>query len=196
MLYLLAQLLLQEKPLTKELNNDFRHLIQKMQEFRDHWETNVKEILNFLDYRLEFLYFIARDPASLACAKLSALRVKTYHGQLAEGISLGLFFHGAFQIFERSQSEKQGAIILLGNKEITEKGDKEMVIRLLKLIRERAGRIVILSNNAALKTWIAKDPEILVVDFDSKVEELAPVFENFILSLAFLKIAKEEGLVK
>lgn len=195
-LFLIAQLLINPNRINEDLFKNLSELPNKMEKFRDNWKKNIEKILEFLEYRLEFLYFISHDPASLACAKNSALRSKTYHGQFAEGISLGLFFHGPFQIFERNQSQKQGAIMLVGNRHLAKETEQPLLIRLVTLIRERAGRVIILSNNPALKEWFSQDPEILIIDFQAGVEELSPIFENFILALVFLQIAKRDNLLK
>ncbi len=195
-LYLLAQLLLNKNPFTPEIYTGLQGLISGMTLFREHWLSEIEKFLKFLEYRLDFLYFIARDPASLACAKLSALRAKTYHHQFAEGTSFGLFFHGPFQIFDRNQNRQQGAILLVGSKTIDREADQDMLLRLVRLIRERAGRIIILSNNPILRQWFQDVEEILIIDFNAPIEELAPVFENFILALAFLQVAKRDFLLK
>ena len=154
----------------------------------------------------------------IATAKLNALRLKTYHRQFAEGISLGLFFHGPFQIFERIEERKLGAMFLVGNKKfesyapknraivgesvvdnnlIKEKiGSKHTFIRMVNLLKKHTNRIVILSNNKSLDNWFKEDETISIINFHSEIEELAPIFENFILSLVFLRIAKRDHLVQ
>lgn len=195
-LLIIVRLLTEENPLSEAFKSQMTVLKSNLKQFQQTWEEEIEKILNFLEYRTEYLYFIARDPASLACAKLSALRSKTYHRQFAEGISLGLFFHGPFQIFERSQNKKQGAILLVGNRQLEQISDQTMLTRLVGLIRERAGKIIILSNNPDLKQWFRQYPEILIIDFHSPIDELSPIFENFIIALVFLKIAKREKLLK
>ena len=216
-LFLLAQLITGEDPASEEILKGIRSLTNEMMIFRKNREPIINNILDAIKGRLEFLYFIARDPASLACAKLNALRIKTYHRQFAEGTTSGLFFHGPFQIFERNEERKLGAIFLVGNKHldplkkenspiigqsivdntvIKEKiGSKHMFIRLVKLLRQNTERIVILSNNKSLHKWFQGDKKIIIVPFNSEIEELAPIFENFILSLVFLRVAKQDKLI-
>ena len=193
-LYLLSQLLLGKGFNLESIKKGTFGLISELKKFRKTWEKNVDQISDFLGYELQYLYLISKDPSSLACAKFAALIAKTYHRKFAEGIALGHFFHGPFQVFERRSEDKSiNCMMLVGDRE----GEKSnnTLIRLIDQIKIRAGKVVILCNNPSLSAFYKSDYDVLMINFNSPIIELSPIFETFILQLAFLKIAKKSGLI-
>ncbi len=192
-LYLLSQVLIKTGFDLENIRQGTLDLIGELKEFRHTWEDKIKKIVDFLNYELQYLYVISKDPCSLASAKFAALIAKTYHRKFSEGIALGHFFHGPFQVFERkTQNRTISCMMLVGDREDEESNN---IFRLIDQIRERAGKVVILNNNPSLSHFYRSDPDVLIVNFNSPIVELSPIFETFILQLAFLKIAKKSGLV-
>ncbi|UYP46209.1 hypothetical protein NEF87_002494 [Candidatus Lokiarchaeum ossiferum] len=193
-LYLVSQMLVGTDFNLDTIQKGSFELISELKDFRESWEKSVDQISDFLGYELQYLYFISKDPSSLACAKFAALIAKTYHRKFAEGIALGHFFHGPFQVFERRIEDKSiNCMMLVGDREGEESNNT--LIRLIDQIKIRAGKVVILCNNPSLSAFYKSDYDVLMINFNSPIIELSPIFETFILQLAFLKIAKKSGLI-
>jgi len=152
-------------------------------------------LIDFAGENIKVVYLISRDPISEASCKLLALNANSFVGAMCEGISLGLFFHGPFQIFERKQINTGIKCMMMGAYEPGET-EKETLPRLIELIRQRAGSIVLICNNKQLKEKFKDDSKVLVVNFNSDFTPLAPIFHSFIISSVFLRLSLNKGLIR
>ncbi len=191
-LYLVTQALFGNPPISDEFQAQFGNLIQAMNDYRNNWERSIKIIEEYLA-NFDYLYIIARDPASMGAASFGALHAKTFTQSLTEGIYISDFFHGPFQILEKKIRHREIRIILLVGEKTT---NEATIYRLVKLIHERAGKVLILSNNVAISKKYRDNPMVLVAEFDVEIPVMAPIFEIFILQLVLLKIAQKKGLLK
>ncbi|MHA1521975.1 MAG: SIS domain-containing protein [Promethearchaeota archaeon] len=191
-LYLLTQALFGNPHISAEFQAQFGHLIQAMDSYHHNWERSIKIIEEYLA-NFDYLYLIARDPASMGAASFGALHAKTFTQSLTEGIYISDFFHGPFQILEKKIRHREIRIILLVGEKTT---NEATIYRLVKLINERAGKVLILSNNVAISEKYRDNPMVLIAEFDVEIPAMAPIFEIFILQLVLLKIAQKKGLLK
>lgn len=189
-LNLVSRILSGNEPIQKDIRSGINILIKDMKKFSKSIEANTKSILEFIGDNFQFLYFISKG-ASLSTSYDAALSAESYAQIYSEGISLGLFFHGPFQVL----SEKTGCFILIGD-EIGEESNTELA-RLINLITERLGtdRVVLLNNNPGLSAKMKKNPNVLVIDYHSELPCLSPIFEMFILHFVFLEIANKKALI-
>jgi fructoselysine-6-P-deglycase FrlB-like protein len=191
-LYLVSNLLLGENPLNDEMYNNLTEFVNEMIKFREtQLDDVVEKIYNFFGSDFDFMYLISRDLASQSAAMLSALNAKSFSRFYTEAISLGLFFHGAFQIID----ENFNCVMLIGDYNREE--DKTLLPRLVNLISDRIGKgkILLLSNNKIVSAAVKNIPQILNVSFNATIQAFSPIFEVFIMQMAFLKISKERGIL-
>jgi fructoselysine-6-P-deglycase FrlB-like protein len=140
------------------------------------------------------LYIIARDPSSLSTAYLGALHAKTFTKILTEGIYISHFFHGPYQMLDKKEKGKENYvrfIVLVGDKI----SDRTELLRLLSLINDRGGEIVLLSNDPQLSQAFSGNQHIHSIDFDSPIPALAPIFEFFILQILLARITQRRGML-
>ncbi|MHA1729037.1 MAG: hypothetical protein ACTSWY_09920, partial [Promethearchaeota archaeon] len=148
-------------------------------------------ILNFFGTDFDFIYYISKG-ASLSSAYNAALAGKSFGHLYAEGLSLGLFFHGPFQV-----ADKNFRFILImgdnaGDPNITH--DELLLPRLINRITEKLGskKVLLLSNNSKLSSEMKNNPNVYIVDFKCGKSALSPIFEMFILHLINLEIAEKK----
>lgn len=194
-LYFISQILLGKDPISEDTHIKIMNFISELKEYRKIEPSQTQALINFTGEDIKIVYLISRDPVSEASCKLLALNANSFVGAMCEGISLGLFFHGPFQIFERKQINTGIKCMMLGAYEPGET-EKETLPRLIELIRQRAGSIVLICNNKQLKEKFKDDSNILVVNFDSDFTPLAPIFHSFIISSVFLRISLNKGLIR
>jgi glucosamine 6-phosphate synthetase-like amidotransferase/phosphosugar isomerase protein len=194
-LYFISQILLGKDPISKDIHNKIMNFISELKEYRKIEPVQTKALVNFLGEDFKIVYLISRDPVSEASSKLLALNANSFIGSMCEGISLGLFFHGPFQIFERKQINSKIKCVLIGAFEQGET-EKETLPRLIELILQRAGSMAIICNNSQLIKKFQDEPKISVVNFESYFTPLAPIFQSFILSTALLRISLNKGLIR
>ena len=193
-LYFISQILLGKDPISKDIHNKIMNFISELKEYRKIEPIQTKALVDFLGEDFQIVYFISRDPVSEASSKLLALNANSFIGSMCEGISLGLFFHGPFQIFERKQINTKIKCVMIGAFEPGET-EKETLPRLIELILQRAGSMAIICNNSQLIKKFQDEPKISVVNFESYFTPLAPIFQSFILSTALLRISLNKGLI-
>ena len=191
-MYLVTQALLGIPVVSAEFKTQFGHFIQELQDYIHNWERSTKIIEDYL-VDFDYLYLIARDPASMGAASFGALHAKTFTQSLTEGIYISDFFHGPFQILEKKIHHREIRIILLVGEKTT---NEDTIYRLVNLINKRAGKVLIISNNAAISEKFRDNPMVLIAEFDAEISVMAPIFEIFILQLVLLKIAQKKGLLK
>ncbi len=194
-LYFISQILLGKDPISDENHSKIMNFILKLKEYRIIEPTQTQVLVDFLGQDFKIVYVISRDPISEASSKLLALNANSFIGAMCEGISLGLFFHGPFQIFERKQINTQIKCVMIG---AYEKGEteKETLPRLMELIRQRAGSMALISNNKQLMKKFQDESKISVVNFESYFTPLAPIFHSFIFSSVLLRISLNKGLIR
>ncbi|WP_457558689.1 SIS domain-containing protein [Candidatus Harpocratesius sp.] len=190
--YLITRILLGKEAVNSSIQRKIRTFLSDLITYRENWEKPTEYIESFLG-DFDDLYIISRDPASMAAASLSALHAKSFTRLLTEGIYISHFFHGPFQILEKKIYPREIRILLFVGDRTT---NEATIYRLVKLILERAGKVLVLSNNPAVSETLRKNKRISLVDFTSKIPELSPIFELFILQFVLLKIAEKKGLLK
>ena len=194
-LYFISQILLGKDPISDEIHSKIMNFISKLKEYRKIEPTQTQVLVDFLGQDFKNVYIISRDPISEASSKLLALNANSFIGAMCEGISLGLFFHGPFQIFERKQINTQIKCVMIGAYEPGET-EKETLPRLIELIRQRAGSMALISNNKQLMKKYQDESRISVVNFESDFTALASIFQSFIFSSVLLRISLNKGLIR
>ncbi|MHA1820887.1 MAG: hypothetical protein ACTSU2_16910 [Promethearchaeota archaeon] len=185
--------MVQEGKSEKKDHSDIYKILNNLDVVIKNWETISDRILDFIGMNPNFIYFISRG-ASLSTAYHAALSAKSYTRFFAEGISLGLFFHGPFQIINKDFK----CILIIGD----QIGDESnsMLLRLIKLIINKLGmgKIVLLTNNQIILDQLEDRNKnlIKIVDFKCQESALSPILESFVLQMVLLKIAKKKGLIK
>lgn len=191
-IYIITQTLLGYEILQSTFKHKFGQFILALKDYRENWQQSTKIIENYLE-EFDYLYMIARDPASMGAAALGALHAKSFTRLLTEGIYISDFFHGPFQILEKKIRPMVVRTILLVGEKTT---NEATIYRLVKLINQRAGKVLVLSNDLAVSDTFRDNPQVLLAEFDADIPVLAPIFEIFILQLVLLKIAKKKGLLQ
>ncbi|QEE14703.1 hypothetical protein DSAG12_00517 [Promethearchaeum syntrophicum] len=194
-LYFISQILLGKDPISEDIHSKIMKFISELKEYRKVEPTQTKILVDFLGQDFKIVYLISRDPVSESSCKLLALNANSFIGSMCEGISLGLFFHGPFQIFERKAINTKIKCIMIGAFEPGET-EKDTLPRLVDLILNRAGSMALISNNTHLIKNFQDEPRISVVNFESNFTPLAPIFQSFILSTALLRISLIKGLIR
>jgi len=194
-LYFISQILLGKDPISKESQDEIIKFISELKEYRKIEPPLTQSLVDFIGKDFKVMYLISRDPVSEASCKLLALNANSFIGSMCEGISLGLFFHGPFQIFERKQINTQIKCIMIGAYEKDET-EKETLPRLIDLILQRAGSMALISNNPELSEKFKDESKISVINFESNFTPLLPIFHSYILSSVLLRISLSRGLIR
>ncbi|MBA7580832.1 hypothetical protein ES708_22726 [subsurface metagenome] len=194
-LYFISQILLGKDPISKDSHSEIMNFISELKEYRKIEPSQTQSLVDFIGKDFKIVYLISRDPVSEASCKLLALNANSFIGSMCEGISLGLFFHGPFQIFERKQINTQIKCVMIGAYEKDET-EKETLPRLIDLILQRAGGMVLISNNPELSEKFKDESKISVINFESYFTPLAPIFHSYILSSVLLRISLNRGLIR
>ncbi len=198
-LYFISQILLGKDPISEVNHNKIINFITKLKDYREIEPAQTQVLVDFLGLDFNIVYLISRDPISEASSKLLALNANSFIGTMCEGISLGLFFHGPFQIFERKHINTQIKCVMFGAYEEGET-EKETLPRLMDLIRQRAGSMALISNNKQLmkkyQDEYQDESKISVVNFESNFTALASIFQSFIFSSVLLRISLNKGLIR
>ncbi|MCF2139133.1 MAG: SIS domain-containing protein [Candidatus Lokiarchaeota archaeon] len=190
--YLITRVLLGKEAVDSHLQRKIHIFLSDLANFRENWEKPTEYIESFLG-DFDDLYIISRDPASMAAASLSALHAKSFTRLLTEGTYISHFFHGPFQILEKKIYPREIRILMFVGDRTT---NEATIYRLVKLILERAGKVLVLSNNPAVSDTLRKNKRISLVDFTADIQVLSPIFELFILQFVLLKIAEKKGLLQ
>lgn len=193
--FLIAQLFVDKEPWRADVQTGVNDLIQNMQNYSQSWDRNTNSILDFMGDDFKNLYIIARDPSSLSTAYLGALHAKTFTKILTEGIYISHFFHGPYQMLNKSKKsgkvKRVRFIVLVGDKI----SDRTELLRLLSLINDRGGEILLLSNDPQLSQAFSGNQHMYSIDFDSPIPALAPIFEFFILQILLARITQRRGML-
>jgi fructoselysine-6-P-deglycase FrlB-like protein len=192
--FLIAQLFLDKEPWRSDVQSGVNALINNLNTYAQTWDKRTNTILDFMGDEFRNLYIIARDPSSLSTAYLGALHAKTFTKILTEGIYISHFFHGPYQMLDKKEKGKENYvrfIVLVGDKI----SDRTELLRLLSLINDRGGEIVLLSNDPQLSQAFSGNQHIHSIDFDSPIPALAPIFEFFILQILLARITQRRGML-
>jgi glucosamine 6-phosphate synthetase-like amidotransferase/phosphosugar isomerase protein len=187
-LYLIARAFMGQKSITNSIEDEIRQLIFEIKFYGQDWEDHTKNLTEFLGKDYEFLYFIAKG-SSLASAYQAALFSKTYTRTFAEGISMGLFMHGPFQIVDDSFR----CVLIIGDEYSVEETK-----RLMDIITRRlgAGKLILVNNSRQLSALGRSNPNIFVFEHTAKNVNLAPIFEIIVLQFLILQTAKYRGVIQ
>lgn len=189
-LYLIAELLMGRNPINDQIKQKCLILISEMMKYRNKWATESDRILNFLGTEFPFLYLIAKG-ASIASANHGALSAKGYSHIYAEAISVGLFFHGPFQIIDNDFR----CILMISDDMGLD--FNELLQHLINQMFERlgTGKVVLLVNNQTLAKTYQNHPQILTISYSCELAPLAPIFEMYIMQTVFLEFARKQNMI-
>lgn len=188
-LHLLAQILTDDYPISSKFIENFHDLIENMKGLD--LLNKSGEIVEFLGTDFEFLYCLSRGP-SMAAAYSAALGAQSFGRFFAEATTIGLFFHGPFQI----ANEAFRCVIFIG-----EKGDEKnsnVLHRLISQITTKTdgGRVILISNSELLTKMLKENPSVKSINFSCNIPELSPIVEMYIFTAVFLEIAKCVDLIQ
>ncbi|MHA1820888.1 MAG: SIS domain-containing protein [Promethearchaeota archaeon] len=170
-----------------ELEKEIRELIFEMKFYNQDWEYHTQNFTNFLGEDYKFLYFISKG-ASLSTVYQSAQNCKAYARTFGEGISIGLFLHGPFQIVDKDFR----CIIIIGDE-----SSLDYTIELINLITKRLGegKVVLINNSRKLSSLGRANSNVFVFEHTTKNSYLAPIFEIMVVNYIILERAKNKGVV-
>ena len=194
-LYLISRLLMKKQPLNKSIQTTVNNLIQSMNQYWDENIKNPRRILDFFENNIQFLYLVSKG-ASIGSAYEAAACAKSFARIIAEGISLGLFFHGTFQIAD----DKFRSVFIIPSLPIN--GDRDrtaeennLVNNLINQITEKSGLMLLISNNEDLTNSLTDDSHVLPINFKCDIPSLTPIFEMYVLHLLFVEVSKLKDLI-
>ncbi len=188
-LYLISRLLMKKKPLNKSIQTTVDNLIHSMNEYWVENFKNSRKILDFFENDIQFLYIVSKG-ASISSAYEAAACAKSFARLLAEGISLGLFFHGTFQIAD----DKFRSVFIISN-DSSNSGENDLVNNLINQITEKSGLMLLISNNEDLTNSLADDSHVYPITFQCDIPSLTPIFEMYVLHLLFIEVSKIKDLI-
>jgi glucosamine 6-phosphate synthetase-like amidotransferase/phosphosugar isomerase protein len=185
--YIIARLFWGEDPLPPKLEDEIRQLIFEIKFYGQDWEYHTKNLTEFIGQDYQFLYFISKG-CSMASAHLSALFSKTYNRTFGEGISIGLFLHGPFQIVD----DTFRCVLITGDETSVEE-----TIKLMELITKKigTGKLISINNSRNLSALGRGNPNVFVFEHTTKNTYLAPIFEIIVLQFLILQMAKKKGII-
>jgi glucosamine 6-phosphate synthetase-like amidotransferase/phosphosugar isomerase protein len=184
-LFFLARAFLDEEPISAGLEDEIRQEIFEIKFFSQDWEAHIKSLSDFLGEDYRFLYFISKG-SSLASAYHGSLTCKAYARTYGEGISIGLFMHGPFQIVD----DRFHAVVIIGDETSVED-----TLQLLDVITKKlgSGKVILINNSRELSSRGRANPNIFVFEHTTKNTYLAPIFEYIVLQYLLLHKAKGLG---
>jgi glutamine---fructose-6-phosphate transaminase (isomerizing) len=186
-LYLISKVLVGEVPISSKLEDEVRQLIFEMKFYGEDSEFHTKALVKFLGDDFKFLYFISKG-ASLSTAYQAAQSCTAYTRTFAEGISLGLFVHGPFQIVD----DKFRCLLIIGDDTSIED-----TIEVMDLITKKIGKgkVILINNNRKLSSLGRANENIYVFEHTTTNPYLAPIFEIIVIQYLLLEQAKKRGVI-
>jgi glucosamine 6-phosphate synthetase-like amidotransferase/phosphosugar isomerase protein len=179
---------MKKKPLNKSIQATVNNLIRSMNEYWVKHNKNPSRLLDFFENDIQFLYIVSKG-ASIGSAYEAAACAKSFARLIAEGISLGLFFHGTFQIAD----DKFRSVFII-NDDLTD-DENNLVNRLIKQITEKSGLMLLISNNEDLTNSLTDDSHVLPIKFKCDIPSLTPIFEMYVLHLLLVEVSKKKDLI-
>jgi glucosamine 6-phosphate synthetase-like amidotransferase/phosphosugar isomerase protein len=185
--YIIARLFYGDDSINAKLEDEIRQLIFEIKFYGQDWESHTKNLINFIGQDFQFLYFISKG-CSLSSAYQGALHCKEYTRTFGEGISLGLFMHGPFQIV----SDSFRCVLIVGD-EIS----SEETINLMEIITRKmgSGKLILINNSRNLSSLGRGNPNVFVFEHTTKNPYLAPIFEIIVLQFLLLNMAQIKGVI-
>jgi glucosamine 6-phosphate synthetase-like amidotransferase/phosphosugar isomerase protein len=186
-LFLLARAFINEEILPAKLEDEIRQLIFEIKFYGTDWEYHTKNLTEFLGPDYKFLYFISKG-SSLASAYQSAQSCKAFTRTYGEGIGMGLFLRGPFQIVDDSFR----CVLIIGDETSVED-----TIETVELITKKlgSGKVILVNNSRTLSSLGRANPNVFVFEHTTKNTYLAPIFEIIVLQFLFLQNAKIRGVI-
>jgi len=186
-LYLISRAIVEKNIIPDYVEEEIRQLIFEIKFYGSDWEFHTREFVNFLGQDFDFLYFISKG-ASLSTAYQAAQTCLSYTKTYAEGISIGLFLHGPFQIVDN----KFRCILIIGDETSIEE-----TLELMNLITKKigTGKVILINNSRELSSLGRANPNVYVFEHTTKDSYLAPIFEIVVIQYLLLNQAKRKGIV-
>lgn len=185
--YLVARLFCGESTINNKLEDDIRQLVFEIKFYGQDWENHTKNLIDFIGQDYQFLYFISKG-CSMASAYQGALHCKEYTRKFGEGISLGLFMHGPFQIV----NDNFRCVLIIGDEVSVEE-----TINLMELITRKmgSGKVILINNSRNLSSLGRGNSNVFVFEHTTKSPYLAPIFEIIVLQFLLVNMAKIRGVI-
>ena len=187
-LYFLSRVFMEEAPIPHNVEDDIRQLIFEIKFYGQDWDYHVSSLNDFLGTDYNFLYFISKG-ASLSTAYQAALISKTNIRIFAEGINIGLFLHGPFQIVD----ENFRCILIIGDET-----NFDDTVRLIKLVSSQlgSGKVILINNSRQLSSLGRANENVWVFEHTTTNTYLAPIFEIIVLQFLVLDQALRRGVIE
>ena len=179
---------MEEAPIPHNVEDDIRQLIFEIKFYGQDWDYHVSSLNDFLGTDYNFLYFISKG-ASLSTAYQAALISKTNIRIFAEGINIGLFLHGPFQIVD----ENFRCILIIGDET-----NFDDTVRLIKLVSSQlgSGKVILINNSRQLSSLGRANENVWVFEHTTTNTYLAPIFEIIVLQFLVLDQALRRGVIE
>ena len=179
---------MEEAPIPHNVEDDIRQLIFEIKFYGQDWDYHVSSLNDFLGTDYKFLYFISKG-ASLSTAYQAALISKTNIRIFAEGINIGLFLHGPFQIVD----ENFRCILIIGDET-----NFDDTVRLIKLVSSQlgSGKVILINNSRQLSSLGRANENVWVFEHTTTNTYLAPIFEIIVLQFLVLDQALRRGVIE
>lgn len=187
-LFFVTRAFMNQEIIPKVIEDQIRQMIFEIKFYQQDWEFHVSSLNDFLGVDYDFLYFISKG-TSLSTAYQGALNSKAYLRLFGEGISIGLFLHGPFQIIDNSFR-----CILL----VSDETSIEDTVNLINLASKKmgSGRIILINNSRALSSLGRANKNVWVFEHTTQNPFLAPIFEMVVLNYLFLDQALRRGVIQ
>jgi len=186
-LYFLARLFSDAESITPQIEEEIRNLIFEIRFYGNDWDYHTSSIINFLGEDYDFLYFISKG-TSLCTAQQAAQSCKAYARTFGEGIKMGLFMRGPFQIVD----ENFRCVLI-----VSDEVGLDDILNAIDTITKKMGKgkVVLINNSRKLSSLGRANPNVWVFEHSTKNSYLAPIFEINMLQFVLLQRSKQLGIV-
>ena len=190
-LYLLARAMVGEEALTSDLEQEIRQLIFEVKFYGNDWRYHIKSISDFMGTDYEHLYFISKG-TSLSTAQQAALNTKAFTRRFAEGLNIGLFLHGPFQIIQSNPESYRFVVVISDDRNF------EDTIKLIDIVSQKMGKgkVVLINNSRELSSLGRGNSNAWVFEHTIKNSYLAPIFEIVVLQFLLMDQALHRGVIE
>lgn len=186
-LYLIGRCIVNKEAIPTRREEEIRQLIAEIKFYGQDWESHTKNLVAFLGYDINNLFFISKG-ASLSSAYQGSLNFKAYTRGFCVAISSGLFMHGPFLIVD----ETFRCILILGDETSIDETK-----RLVDLITKKGrGKMILLNNSRKLSSVGRSNKNVFVFEHTTENTYLAPIFEIIFLQFLIFQIAKHQGVIE
>lgn len=186
-LNLISRFILGDTTINTRFEEEIRQLIFEIKFYGQDVEFHTRELVKFLGDDFSFLYFISKG-ASLSTAFQAAQSCTAYTRTFAEGISMGLFLHGPFQIVD----DTFRCVLIVGDD-----SSVESTLELMDLITKKIGKgkVILINNSRKLSSMGRANENIYVFEHTITNPYLAPMFEIIVIQYLLLEQAKKRGVI-